>query len=533
MSEHASQALRQKMNEQRAAAAASAPKQQTKEEFEKQKKLNELLAANVVFGSSSLGGPVKTATDKVAVKPYVSHIVVKDLRRVAHNMNVVLPDSNLFIDRSAVALFALFDGQSSADVESPGSQAVEWCCRNIHAKLLKNMSSLTPRETNEAGVMAMLQRSLAELDQELLVEQLTIQDGCGASVALLIGDTLFMAVIGKCGVLLCTPSSQPANGCKTARPPLGSTSRASATAPVFTVRSIDDTQAQRPQWANPRSLGDRAWKNLGGIPLPFVQATCSSCKLSHENGHSVLLLTSQPVSQNLSFQNASDVVIEFDQRPRAISGEVVAKVREAFDLQQSTHEASEAATPHHSAVTVVFLPPKEIPYELHSMAPKSAKLAPAPPPSKKQRVEAGKPETLSLRLRHILVRHSDCNAAFDPLRQKPVSRHPSEADRILRQALRDLLKDQATIKLPGDPKKAALVHMQPSTKCIALTKELSECMTAQKAGIVCGDLEWMTAETMRTTFGAAFAESAKALVVGQWSDLVASDLGLHLMQRIA
>jgi len=54
-----------------------------------------------------------------------------------------------------------------------------------------------------------LQKSLSELDQELVLEQVGIQDGCGASVALLVGDKLFTAVIGSCGILLFSYSPQP------------------------------------------------------------------------------------------------------------------------------------------------------------------------------------------------------------------------------------------------------------------------------------------------------------------------------------
>jgi len=68
---------------------------------------------------------------------------------------------------------------------------------------------------------------------------------------------------------------------------------------------------------------------------------------------------------------------------------------------------------------------------------------------------------------------------------------------------------------------------------MSLTKEFSECESAKKAGMVCGDLEWMSPEVMRARFGAAFAEAARALSAGEWSDLVASDLGVHLVYRIA
>jgi len=200
--------------------------------------------------------------------------------------------------------------------------------------------------------------------------------------------------------------------------------------PKFVVHTIDDSQSDQSTY--PRSLGDRVWKAAGGsTPVQFAQATCSSRMLSYgtDPGHNVLLLASGPIFARSVLESASELVVELDQRPRAISGEVSARAFEAAASEKPEDEAFGAYPQQFAAVTVVFLPPRKIPHELQSLAPKSAKLAPAPPPSKKQKTEAG-----SLRVRHILVRHSECQAPFDPVRQKPVTRHLSEADAILRRS---------------------------------------------------------------------------------------------------
>jgi hypothetical protein len=305
------------------------------------------------------------------------------------------------------------------------------------------MSALSSRETNEIGITTMLRRSLAELDQELITEQPTIQDGCGASVALLVGDRLFTAALGHCGILLFEPSHQRSQSSKTPQ----------SEATSLKARSIDDSLARKEMGINPRSLGDRGWKSVDGNMMRF--ATCTSCKLSYDSGHTLLMLISGPVSTSLSRDTASEVLDRFGQRARAISGEVVAKASEVH----KSGGAEETFPQQFTAVTVAFLPPREIPQELQHLAPKSAKAAPAPPPGKKQKTESGKTETNSLRLRHILVRHAECNAPFDPARQKPVTRHLSEADAVLRRVLHDLLKEQAARKPPADPKKAALELM--------------------------------------------------------------------------
>lgn len=552
LSEQASANLRLKMREthEAAAHAAAAAAPPTKEEVEKQKKLTELLAANVLVQSSSLGGPTKTATDKNAPKPFVRHICVNDLRRVAKNANVTLPESNLFAERSSIALFALFDGQCSANVQSPGSFAAEWCCRNIHTKLLQHMSSLMPSQTNEMGVTSMLRNIFAELNQELLSDQVGILDGCGASLALLISDRLFTAAIGNCGILLCSPSSQQADasqrhgsktlGVQTLRATSETTASASCivgASSSLTVRSLGESpgHSSGQVTAPARSLGDRAWKTMQGALLQIAPPTCSSFRLSYEHGCTTLLLTSSPIAASLPSQTVKDIVVEMEQRPRAISGDIAAKARELAISGEEAGVSVDSYPCQHSAVTISFLPPRPIPEELRPLAPKSvsARVTPSPPPSKKQKTETSKGETNSVRLRHILVKHAECHAPFDPVRQKAVTRHISEAETMLRRALRELLQEQALRKPSLDAKKAALAHLQPTPKCMSLTRELSECETAKKAGMVCGDLEWMNLDRIRATFGAAFADAAKSSAVGQWSDLIASDLGLHLTQRIA
>lgn len=266
---------------------------------------------------------------------------------------------------------------------------------------------------------------------------------------------------------------------------------------------------------------------MQGAPVQLAVPTCSSCKLSYEHGCSALLLTSSTVSASLPLLTVKEVVVDLEQRPRAISGDIAAKARE---LLKSGEEES---TPQFSAVTVCFLPPREIPEELKALAPKAASSTPSPPPNKKQKTDPSKVENNSVRLRHILVRHSECHAPFDPVRQKAVTRPPSEAETILRRALRELLQEQYTRKPSLDPKKAALVHLQPTPKCMALIREHSECETGKKAGMVCGDLEWIAWDRMRASFGAAFENGVRSLAVGQWSDLIATDLGVHLTQRIA
>merc|ERR1719217_938599 len=103
---------------------------------------------------------------------------------------------------------------------------------------------------------------------------------------------------------------------------------------------------------------------------------------------------------------------------------------------------------------------------------------------------------------------------------------------MLRRALRELCQEAKNLKLPADEKKKAQAALQPTPKYLALCKELSECTTAQKGGGMMGDLGWLTSGELQR-FGPAFAETVKALDVGQWSDITTSEHGVHICQRIA
>lgn len=103
---------------------------------------------------------------------------------------------------------------------------------------------------------------------------------------------------------------------------------------------------------------------------------------------------------------------------------------------------------------------------------------------------------------------------------------------MLRKALRELSREAKTIKLPADVSKAKLAALQPTPRYLTLCKELSECTTSQKGGGMMGDLGWLSQDQL-IRFGSAFTETAKALGVGQWSDLASSEHGIHLLQRIA
>lgn len=245
----------------------------------------------------------------------------------------------------------------------------------------------------------------------------------------------------------------------------------------------------------------------------------------------MLLLTSVPVTENVSSAALGSIAGDFSLKPRAVSGEVAARAAEALGVDGVANAARQCA-----AVTVVFLPPAK--GHLSSLD-EAAVLAGvsgsggSAGSAKRPKTGPGKGEVQSVRLRHLLVRHRDIRQPFDPVRKKPVIRTQLEADARLRGVLRELLLEQRTLKAEvRQDRKASMAHVQPTPKCLTLTKEFSECESATKGGGMCGDLGWVSFDDLRS-FGPTFAEVARTLSVGQWSDLVSSDHGVHLLQRIA
>jgi len=496
--------------EEQAAAAAAQAAQAAAEEEENQK--------SVAVDAVSLG-----RADGSGEKPLVRHVIVKDLRKVAARSKMSLPTEGIFADRATVQLFALFDGQSCADAQQPGPLAAEWCAKQVLPKLLRNLSALPPGYENVTFVKASLTKTFEDLDKEILKQQPGIHDGCGASVGLLVGEKLFTSVVGKCEAVLCEQESKPAlGGPKVVNTPVPLGAAQGNTAlpeeqkwisanggvvyqggvtghhlPPGTVSSVT------------RSLGDRMWKGPdGGIPgsIKLLRGSpqTTATELSWSEKHQFLVINSAPVAMSVSPEECVSIGAEFPGKPRASSGEIATKAAEM---------------PHNSAAqctsVVVYFMPKT----------KEDKTG-QPPPAKKARKEAE-----SVRLRHIVVKHRDCGAPFDPVRNRPVARTREEAETMLRRALREL-NQEAKMNKTVDNAKAKLAALQPTPKYVSLCKEISECTTAQKGGGMMGDLGWLSQEQL-SRFGPAFADTAKNLGVGQWSDLASSEHGVHILQRIA
>mmetsp|Transcript_108154 Transcript_108154/g.304613 ORF Transcript_108154/g.304613 Transcript_108154/m.304613 type:complete len:518 (+) Transcript_108154:128-1681(+) len=441
-------------------------------------------------------------------KPLVRHVIVKDVRKVAARSKIALPTRGIFENHAPVLLFALFDGQSCA--EAPGPLAAEHCAKQLLPKLLRNLSALPPGYENETFVKASLAKTFEDLDKDILRGQPAIYDGCGAAVAFTVGEKLFTAVCGKCEAILYEGGSPVSLGLKQGRCDLPEErTYLQEKGGVLFQAEGGGTMVSGPGGsvaAVSRSLGDRAWKGEdggvpGSVPLLRCKPQTTVTALSWACKHTCLALFSAPVAAAVPANETCEVASDFLHKPRAASGEITSRAARVSSGAQCT------------SVVAYFLP-------------KEDKVG-QPPPSKRAKKEAE-----SVRLRHIVVKHRDCGQPLDPVRNRPVSRTKEESESILRRALLELSAEAKSIKLPADANKAKLAALQPTPKYVSLCKELSECTTAQKGGGMMGDMGWLDPAGLGK-FGHAFAETAKALAVGHWSDLASSEHGVHILQRIA
>lgn len=136
------------------------------------------------------------------------------------------------------------------------------------------------------------------------------------------------------------------------------------------------------------------------------------------------------------------------------------------------------------------------------------------PNSKKPRTEPSAKTLGKVRCRHILLRHTTCQAQMD--RGKPkATRTVGEAEDMLLRALPEL-------------------GLGGSAAFTAWCKKNSDCETALRGGDLAGDLGWLDRDPAKNRkVPAAVIRAAFTLATGQLSDIVTSERGVHLLLRTA
>lgn len=130
------------------------------------------------------------------------------------------------------------------------------------------------------------------------------------------------------------------------------------------------------------------------------------------------------------------------------------------------------------------------------------------PAAKRQRTAAGGKQEGSIFLRHILFRHQQLRNADHAARREGTSRGPGEAEAA---AL------------------ACLEKLQASPSSFAkLCRELSDCHTAEQPGNLTGHLGWVAKGEQE----ASLDEATFVLEMNEFSDVVTSSRGVHILQRL-
>jgi len=411
------------------------------------------------------------------------HVLVKDLRKVAGALNISLPTQGIFADGGCRSIVALFDSQG---VSEPDAKAAETCCRQLPVTLLRNVSMVPAQNCIPAYVKAALLKTFEDLD--LAVSG--IGKRCAAAVAFVVGRWLFSAVLGRCIAVLFT---QPRTS------PDGLPPRHVATPLAAVCATLGPALPGAMVQTSPRE----------NLSVPEVMGH----KLD-DGDDPFIIMTGSPVGTALSVQEILETGRHFLHRPRAACGEIVAKATDRLAAIDAAPDGGAAQPPACAAVAAFFREPDDEPGrkgETNS--------------AKRPRVEAGNME--SVRLRHIVVRHRECKFPVDPLKNKAATRTPMEAETLLRETLAELLKDGNHW---GDSKWAA----QSTPRIMKTIQDISECKSALKGGSQRGDLGWLGKKDLeRLGTKEGFADPIRALSVGEWSDVLHSEQGAHLIMRIA
>eukprot|EP00931_Biecheleriopsis_adriatica_P091977 TRINITY_DN65819_c0_g1_i1.p1 TRINITY_DN65819_c0_g1~~TRINITY_DN65819_c0_g1_i1.p1 ORF type:complete len:729 (-),score=188.42 TRINITY_DN65819_c0_g1_i1:8-2161(-) len=145
-------------------------------------------------------------------------------------------------------------------------------------------------------------------------------------------------------------------------------------------------------------------------------------------------------------------------------------------------------------------------------------------PAKRQKISGPR----SVRIRHLLLRCAEPGKALpeDPLARRmkgakaqQVPRTQQEAENELVALLRDLLA-------PSEDRNA---DAQRSDAFRKACQQRSECSSADNAGQLCGDLGWVC----RGQGEPSFEQAAFTLRKGEFSDVIPTSRGIHVIQRIA
>uniref|UniRef100_A0A6T1I8L9 Peptidylprolyl isomerase n=1 Tax=Alexandrium monilatum TaxID=311494 RepID=A0A6T1I8L9_9DINO len=403
----------------------------------------------------------------------VRHVLVKDLAKAGQALRMSIGHLD-----SPCALYALYEGHRGASSPA-GVQNLcsEFCVKHLHQKLLPKLAAFQGywEDTRLAGVV---REAFQELDAEFAEKHASAVDGCCAAIALLIGQRLVLACLGDVACVVVTRDGEALElrGGVLRDPDEDEEDEeeSGAVGPAAT-----STGSSSIRWT--RSFGDLDFKRPGSQPR--LSATPDVQVLQLEHCHQGIALVCRALYDAIGRSAAVSTVFRRSRgRPRMASGALVDAA------VQWLGQVSDQGL----GCIVVFFDGVE---------------AADSPPAKKAKTE----QPSQVRLRHILLKHRECKSTVDKVRNRQVKRTRGEAERQLRAVLEEC---------ECDPKRRAF-----TPRC----KELSECTTSLSAGDLAGDLGWVKPGKL----GQAIDAAAFPLQVGQMSDLVDTEQGIHIIMRVA
>mmetsp|Transcript_85070 Transcript_85070/g.237335 ORF Transcript_85070/g.237335 Transcript_85070/m.237335 type:complete len:563 (-) Transcript_85070:189-1877(-) len=408
------------------------------------------------------------------------HILVKDLVKAAQSLCTSIDH----LDRPC-AIYALYEGhRGRPSVTGTANSCAEFCMKNLHQKLLLKLAAFRGY-WDDRRLEAVMRESFEEIDAEFMAKHGSDADGCCAVVVLVTGPRLVLASLGDVACVVCKRGGEPILPLK-----------------AHAVQDPDeedddddddddgpaaDGQTEAPiRWT--RAFGDLDFKRADSVPRLSATPDVKVVYLDRQV-RGVALVCRALYNAIGRAMAVSTVFKRSGGRPRVAAGALVdAAVQWLGQVGGDLGLGS----------IVAFLDGTE-------------DVATSPP--KRRKLE----QPSQVRLRHILLKHRECKSTTDKVRNKQVKRTRGEAERLLRAVFEEC---------EADPKRSPAVFTQ---RC----RDLSECPSCLTAGELAGDLGWVKPGKNEAKFGPSFDAAAFALQVGQLSDLIDSDQGIHIFIRAA
>lgn len=420
----------------------------------------------------------------------VRHVMVRDLQKAGTSLRMSLEH----LDRPC-ALYALYEGhRGNPGATGSGNVCAEFCVKNLHLKLLPKLAAFRGYWEDER-LQGAMRDSFEELDAEFLDRHASSgkSDGCSAAAALLIGDRVVVSSLGDIACLVCLKTGEASELVKA----------------HAAKESVDEDSEDEEEGGASSSGANQEASTEGKPPIRWTRAFGDAEFKAADSSHRLLATPDVAVVHLQNKHQGVAFVCRalYNAIGRAVAVSTVFR-RSAGRPRMAAGALVDAAVQWLGQVTdQLGLGSIVVQFEQRHEASSSSD---APPPQKRARKEEIPSQ---VRLRHILLKHRECKSTVDKVRNKQVKRSRTDAERLLRAVMEEVLSR-------GEIDKKVFTQ-----RC----KELSECQSSLKSGELVGDLGWVKPGKL----GQNFDDTAFSLRVGQLSDLVDSDQGVHVIMRTA